>query len=895
MSQNFKNIYFADFPADSSKKKNITLAFGHKDSDLFENLRSLSSMEVRELLGHSSFMSLRAAAQHQGVNVNPYCLRILRRRLNQATAQPSLPWLTSATKPIIEPIQGTFKGGQKEPLHNWYPYLEGYSPKFVEQVINEFAPQASLILDPFAGTGTTPLTVARLGRRALYCELNPLLQYLIDAKVNALALDSKQRVELSRRLNELANVFQPRLEATVPDIELQIAYSRTFAHSKFFDSITFEDLLRARTLIDDISCTEPFIATLVTIGVLSIIVDVSRVIRRGDLRFRNEKESLRKAPSLGEALKPRLEEIANDLQRLEKISYRPLLICESTHRLDNLPRLEVEALVTSPPYLNGTNYFRNTKLELWFLRCLRTSADLADFRRKAVTAGINDVTVDKNCYCDSDDVLEVVNALATSPYDSRIPRMVRGYFSDMQSMFRGIRKHLKKNAPVIIDIGDSAYNGIHVPTDRLLTDILSKEGYTLEREIELRKRTSRGGLPLRQVLLVFRAYESVPRKPKERENPSMPVWRKSWNEFKVGLPHQKDGFAKRNWGHPLHSLCSYQGKMKPALASHLVRTFVPSKGTILDPFAGVGTIPFEAALQGMKANAFEISPAALQIANAKLGRHERDHCELVLDLLHRFISEEKISKVEEASLEEIRFNGTIREYFHERTLTEILLARRFFQINQPQTASASLVLSSLLHVLHGNRPYALSRRSHPITPFAPSGAYEYRSLMERLRNKVQRSLSLDYPPTFIPGKTYYQDATGWWPQQVDELDAIITSPPFFDSTRFYLANWMRLWFCGWESSDFKRQPLSFMDERQKRSLDAYEPIFRQARERLKSHGVLVLHLGKSKKCDMAQALKEIGSRWFRKTELFTESVEHCESHGIRDKGTVTAHQFLIMY
>jgi len=167
--------------------------------------------------------------------------------------------------------------------------------------------------------------------------------------------------------------------------------------------------------------------------------------------------------------------------------------------------------------------------------------------------------------------------------------------------------------------------------------------------------------------------------------------------------------------------------------------------------------------------------------------------------------------------------------------------------------------------------------------------------MERLRNKVQRSLSLDYPPTFIPGKTYYQDATGWWPQQVDELDAIITSPPFFDSTRFYLANWMRLWFCGWESSDFKRQPLSFMDERQKRGLDAYEPIFRQARERLKSNGVLVLHLGKSKKCDMAQALREIGSRWFRKTELFTESVEHCESHGIRDKGTVVAHQYLVMY
>jgi hypothetical protein len=334
--------------------------------------------------------------------------------------------------------------------------------------------------------------------------------------------------------------------------------------------------------------------------------------------------------------------------------------------------------------------------------------------------------------------------------------------------------------------------------------------------------------------------------------------------------------------------------MKPALAHHLVKTFVPQNGTILDPFAGVGTIPFEAALQGMKASAFEISPAALQIASAKSGRPEAGDCELVLTSLDRFIADENVTEAEDASIEAIRFNGKIRDYFHEKTLAEVLLARRFFKTNPPQTVSESLVLSSLLHILHGNRPYALSRRSHPITPFAPSGAYEYRSLLQSLRNKVERSLALDYPPQFVPGKTYHQDATGWWPQQVDNLDAIITSPPFFDSTRFYLANWMRLWFCGWEASDFKRQPLAFIDERQKRSLDVYEPILRQARERLKSTGVLVLHLGKSRKCDMALELRQIGSRWFRHADLFTESVEHCESHGIRDKGTVVAHQYLIM-
>ena len=59
------------------------------------------------------------------------------------------------------------------------------------------------------------------------------------------------------------------------------------------------------------------------------------------------------------------------------------------------------------------------------------------------------------------------------------------------------------------------------------------------------------------------------------------------------LPHQDAPYAKRNWGNARHSICSYQGKMKPSLANHLVDVFAPANGIVLDPFAGVGTIPFE--------------------------------------------------------------------------------------------------------------------------------------------------------------------------------------------------------------------------------------------------------------------------------------------------------------
>jgi len=94
---------------------------------------------------------------------------------------------------------------------------------------------------------------------------------------------------------------------------------------------------------------------------------------------------------------------------------------------------------------------------------------------------------------------------------------------------------------------------------------------------------------------------------------------------------------------------------------------------------------------------------------------------------------------------------------------------------------------------------------------------------------------------------------------------------------------------------FKSRPSAFVDERQKSGFVVYESVVRQAKERLKKDGVLVWHLGKSTKCDMASELIKVASRWFSHFELFDESVAHCESHGLRDKGTVTSHQYLILY
>ena len=37
------------------------------------------------------------------------------------------------------------------------------------------------------------------------------------------------------------------------------------------------------------------------------------------------------------------------------------------------------------------------------------------------------------------------------------------------------------------------------------------------------------------------------------------------------LPYCREPYSKKNWGNPNHSLCSYQGKLKPAIANFLVQ------------------------------------------------------------------------------------------------------------------------------------------------------------------------------------------------------------------------------------------------------------------------------------------------------------------------------------
>jgi hypothetical protein len=368
--------------------------------------------------------------------------------------------------------------------------------------------------------------------------------------------------------------------------------------------------------------------------------------------------------------------------------------------------------------------------------------------------------------------------------------------------------------------------------------------------------------------------------------------------FASELPYRVRPFSKRNWGHPLHSLCSYQGKLKPALAHHLIARFTRPGATVLDPLGGVGTVAFEACIAGRRGISNDVSPVATTCATAKLGVPAPGAVFALLGRLERALARRKVPR-RRRSLPSL--NGSLESYYHPRTLEDVLRARAFFLAEgiapAPRTPEEGLVLASLLHILHGNRPYALSRRSHPITPFAPSGPVVARPLVPRLRAKVERSLAVERPPNFAEGLALQGDFREL-PGKIEpgSVDAVITSPPFVESTRFWLANWIRLWFCGWEPEDFTEQgrPAEFLEVRQRRSRAVYAELFEALASLLRPRGLAVLHLGATARIDMGRELALLARERFSVVGLFHEDVAAIERHGLTDQGATREHELLFL-
>lgn len=771
---------------------------------------------------------------------------------------------------------GTFSPNRNLPFHSWYSYLEGYSSKLVESELDNICIEHNIecVYDPFGGTGTTPLVAAQRGLKSYYSETNPFMQKVINVKINVIKNISTNESSIEQLRTFLADL--EKKPASFPNAETWGGFE------KFYSEDVLARLLYLKDCIQKVGNKD--VTDLLMVLLSSLAVQCSLMKRQGDLRKARPNE---KNPSDFDILGNFITKLKKAIAEIE--SYGDSIIQGSSLASEDSRDLkidsEIDCVITSPPYLNGTNYIRNTKLELKLNDFVDKEKELATLHSRGIIAGINNVSSRKS-YEVLPEVEPYYEELLEKQYDERISKLVAGYFYDMDAVIKKLSVAMKDEGFLIIDIGDSQFCNVHIPTHDILSKLCENHGFRKYSEVVLRERVSRNGMKLTQRLLRFRLY---------KENKEKGTFEELAKEFIEKMPYKKEPYSGRNWGHDWHSLCSYHGKLKPAIAHFLVQYFSEPGQVVLDPLSGAGTIPFEACIQGRKGIGNDLSELAYVITKAKIEKPNYVDVKNVIKKLDEYIKNH-ITEIDDDCLpySDFGLNGKLPSYFENKTYKEILCARSFFKGRiENLSPSEAMVLTALAHILHGNRPYALSRRSHPLTPYAPTGEFQYKNVIEHITAKIESSYKcLDFDEYLI-GQAIYGD---YKDIKIDPgvVDVIICSPPFADSMKFYNQNWMRLWLCGWEPEDYALARDRFLDDRQNKDVSIYTEFFEFCSKVLKPSGKVILHLGKTKKIDMAAELSKIAEPYFSEVYRGEENVTDLEKHGIKDKGSTVEHQYLFL-
>lgn len=317
------------------------------------------------------------------------------------------------------------------------------------------------------------------------------------------------------------------------------------------------------------------------------------------------------------------------------------------------------------------------------------------------------------------------------------------------------------------------------------------------------------------------------------------------------LPWKQGEFAKQSWPNWLHHMSPYAGRMTPQLAHWLIRCFSKKNEVVLDPFCGIGTVPLEANLLERNSFGFDLNPYAYLIANAKMNRQ-------VLSSHLKYL--EKISLKSNKKLIET-VPDWVYEFYNEDTLPELLTLIDFLRVKKK-----TFLLGCLIGVAQGHRVGHISKASALTLPYKPRSddPGEYKEVIPRLMKKVERMYKdgfLEYPT----GKIKKIDSRKM-PLDDNQVDCIVTSPPYLDNLDYVNSNRLRLALLGYSSDNAKKLGAK-LKYKKKEYLEMMDKVSSEMSRVLKPNKYCIMIIGdvhtKKETINTAEMLKKL----FQKNKL----------------------------
>lgn len=374
-------------------------------------------------------------------------------------------------------------------IHRWFNFIAGFAPEFVAQQCP--ATNDALLLDPFAGCGTSLVVAQSLGHRAVGFEPHPFFVRIARAKTEA-----PPTIARLRRIEEaiLHGVATFKKAATLTE-------SAEAFLTKLFEEHTLRQLLGARAALEEDGLEEDDLAFLL----LSRVVDMCSKAQTDGIY--KAPTTAKKADSPVDAIRSVVEQVRCDTALSDQGTPSPAAVLHqaSSEDMNLVESGSVDIAVTSPPYLNNFDFAEMTRMYLYFWGICGSWREITErVRAKLVVntttalSGQRDIQLH---YRDqiAGELLPELDSMVTALGRERRVRsgkkeydlLVYPYFAQMTSVLREIQRCLTTGGTTHLIVADAAFYGIHVSTPQILASAMSAMGFVNVQCIKLRERGHR--------------------------------------------------------------------------------------------------------------------------------------------------------------------------------------------------------------------------------------------------------------------------------------------------------------------------------------------------------------------------------------------------------------------
>ena len=351
--------------------------------------------------------------------------------------------------------------------------LDRYPGKMVsrlaDQLIRRYAAGGVSVLDPFCGSGAILVAASRAGARVAGVDLNPISE--LFCRVKLCGFDGSRARELGR-----AWIAAAGRRCT----ELPVDWR---GKHYWFTRRTLEkfERLRAASRVVDLEGGPECWAVLLSYALAVRLC--SRADQRSPKPFISRQARRSRA---GRHFDPN----ATILGLLDELSalyggrreengglcFLRADVCDRRRDLGSLGRHS--HVITSPPYVNAQDYFRNFKLELYLLedvlpfKVSEVQERFVGTERGKLLEGVPRESIER----DFSLAPELERLRARAP---RLCDVVNRYLYDMDNAFDAVRGALNEDGRMVLVCGDNLIGGMRIRTWEILHAIVEEKGFVL--------------------------------------------------------------------------------------------------------------------------------------------------------------------------------------------------------------------------------------------------------------------------------------------------------------------------------------------------------------------------------------------------------------------------------